>query len=209
MKTWNKRWSGAVAAAALLLTVGNASAQILPNTYFNIDWQVGIPVSENFADKSSGWGMNFEGGYFLTDAITIGGFINYQTNFGNVPRQTLMLDNGSALTTSQKHAIFQLPFGVVGRYNWLTEDVFQPYVGMKLGASWAQISSYYYVYKQYTDTWGFYLSPEVGVSIFPRPDMRFGFHAALYFSYATNSGNLLTYKVDGLTNFGFRVGISF
>lgn len=209
MKKQKTIWSGVIASIVLLFAANSTSAQVLPNTYFNIDWQVGIPVSNDFADKTSGWGMNFEGGYFLTDAITIGGFLNYQTNFGNVPRETLTFKDGNALTTSQKHAIFQLPFGVTARYNWLTRDMFQPYVGLKLGASWAQISSYYYVYKQYTDTWGFYLSPEVGVSIFPRPDMRFGFHAALFFSYATNSGNLLTYKVDNLTNFGFRVGISF
>lgn len=198
-----------VSAVALFVGIHSSSAQVLPNSYFNIDWQLGMPLSTDFADKFSGWGMNFEGGYFLTDAITIGGFINYQTNFEKIPRQTLTLDNGNALTTSQKHAIFQLPFGVSGRYNWLTDSVFQPYAGMKLGASWAQISSYYYIYKQYTDTWGFYLSPEVGVSIFPRPDMRFGFHAALYYSYSTNSGDLLTYSVSGIQSFGFRLGISF
>ncbi|MBR5849717.1 MAG: outer membrane beta-barrel protein [Alistipes sp.] len=194
---------------ALLFTLQGAKAQLLPDTYFNIDWQLGVPISESFADKTSGWGMNFEGGYFLTEEITVGGFIAYQTNFRSIPRQTLTLSNGSALTTSQKHAIFQLPFGVSGRYNWLPDSICQPYVGLKLGAAWAQISSYYYLYQQYTNTWGFYLSPEAGVSIFPRPDMRFGFHAALYFSYATNSGKLLSYSIDGLTNFGFRVGISF
>ena len=85
----------------------------------------------------------------------------------------------------------------------------QPYVGLKLGASWAEFSSYYYVIKQYTDTWGFFLSPEVGVSIFPRPDYRLGFHIAAYYSYSTNSGDVLTYSVNGLNNFGIRVGVSF
>ncbi len=200
-----------IMAVALLLvaSVGTGRAQVLPNAYFNIDWQLSMPISNDFADNFSGWGMNLEGGYFLTDEITIGGFLCYQTNFEKFGRQTLDLGNGNALTTSQKHAIFQLPFGVSGRYNWLTDSIVQPYAGLKIGASWAQLSSYYYIYKQYTDTWGFYLSPEVGISVFPRPDMRFGFHVALFYSYATNSGNLLSYKVDGLQNFGFRVGISF
>lgn len=200
-----------ITAVALMLvaSVGTGRAQVLPNAYFNVDWQLSMPISNDFADNFSGWGMNLEGGYFLTDEITIGGFLCYQTNFEKFGRQTLDLGNGNALTTSQRHAIFQLPFGVSGRYNWLTDSIVQPYAGLKLGASWAQLSSYYYVYKQYTDTWGFYLSPEVGISIFPRPDMRFGFHAAIFYSYATNSGNLLSYKVDGLQNVGFRVGISF
>ena len=107
------------------------------------------------------------------------------------------------------HVLFQLPFGVTGRYNWLTDSVFQPYAGLKLGANYAEMSSYYYIIKQYTDTWGFYLSPEIGVSIFPRPDYRLGFHVALYYSYSTNSGDVLTYSMDNINNFGIRVGISF
>ena len=82
-------------------------------------------------------------------------------------------------------------------------------VGVPLGANYAEMSSYYYIIKQYTDTWGFYLSPEIGVSIFPRPDYRLGFHVALYYSYSTNSGDVLTYSMDNINNFGIRVGISF
>jgi len=169
----------------------------------------GLPVGGSLADKASGWGMNFEGGYFITPAIAVGPFISYQTNLETIPRQTLDLGNGSALTVNQKHSVFQLPFGVTSRYTWLTDSVFQPYAGLKLGANYAELSSYYYVVKQYNDTWGFFLSPEIGVSIFPRPDYRFGFHVALYYSYATNSGDVLTYSVNNLNNFGIRVGISF
>ena len=169
----------------LLAAARTGKAQIFPNSYINVDWQMGVPLGSSLADKASGWGMNFEGGYFITPAIAVGPFISYQTNLETIPRQTLDLGNGSALT------------------------VFQPYAGLKLGANYAELSSYYYVVKQYNDTWGFYLSPEIGVSIFPRPDYRFGFHVALYYSYATNSGDVLTYSVNNLNNFGIRVGISF
>lgn len=105
--------------------------------------------------------------------------------------------------------MFQLPFGVASRWNFLKGRVLQPYAGLKLGASYAQFSSYYYVLKQYENSWGFYLAPEVGVSIFPNPQQRFGFHVALYYSYATNGGDVLVYSVGSLNNFGVRVGISF
>ena len=208
MKT--SKYLKTIAFCALMLAAAMpGKAQVFPNTYINIDWQVGVPLGAGFADKASGWGMNFEGGYFVTPAITVGPFISYQTNLQSISRQTLDLGNGSALTTNQKHALFQLPFGVTGRYNWLTDSVFQPYAGLKLGANYAEMSSYYYIIKQYTDTWGFYLSPEIGVSIFPRPDYRLGFHVALYYSYSTNSGDVLTYSMDNINNFGIRVGISF
>ena len=190
--------------AVMLAAALPGKAQIFPNTYINVDWQLGVPLGSDFADKTSGWGMNFEGGYFVTPAITVGPFISYQTNLQSISRQTLDLGGGSALTTNQKHALFQLPFGVTGRYNWLTDSVFQPYAGLKLGASYAEMSSYYYVVKQYTDTWGFFVSPEIGVSIFPRPDYRLGFHVALYYSYATNSGDVLTYSINNINNFGIR-----
>ena len=161
MKT--SKYLKTIAFCALMLAAAMpGKAQVFPNTYINIDWQVGVPLGAGFADKASGWGMNFEGGYFVTPAITVGPFISYQTNLQSISRQTLDLGNGSALTTNQKHALFQLPFGVTGRYNWLTDSVFQPYAGLKLGANYAEMSSYYYIIKQYTDTWGFYLSPEIG-----------------------------------------------
>lgn len=197
-------------ATGLFVLTLPGKAQLFPNTYMNIDWQSNFPVGSGlFADKASGWGMNFEGGYFVTPALTVGPFISYQTNLEDISRQTLQLGDGAAMTTNQKHALFQLPFGVVARYNWLKKSVFQPYVGMRMGACYAQMSSYYYVIKQYTDTWGFYMSPEVGVSIFPRPDYRMGFHVALYYGYATNTGDLLVYSIDNINNFGIRVGISF
>lgn len=168
-----------------------------------------VPLGNSFADKASGWGMNFEGGYRITPAVAVGPFVSYHTNLQNIDRQTLILNNGSALTTNQKHAVFQLPFGVTGRYSWCNNSVLQPYIGLKLGASYSEFSSYYYVIKQYDDSWGFYMSPELGVSIFPNPTYRFGLHLALYYSYATNSGSLLTYKINNLSNFGVRVGISF
>ncbi len=200
--------------AALLTVVMIAAfqpskAQIFYNTYINVDWQYNVPLGSSFADKSSGWGMNFEGGYFVTPNITVGPFIAYHTSIKPIARQTLELSSTEALTTNQKHTLFQLPFGAVGRYNFMTDRVFQPYVGMKLGANYAQMSSYYYIVKQYHDTWGFYMSPEVGFSVFPNPSQRFGFHMALYYSYATNNGKVLTYSMDNINNFGIRLGISF
>lgn len=195
--------------AVLLLAGRSAHAQLFPNSYINIDWQMNVPLGGSLADKASGWGMNFEGGYFVTPEIAVGPFISYHTNLQKIPRQTLDLGNGAALTTNQKHSVFQLPFGVTGRYNWLKGSIFQPYAGLKLGACYSELSTYYYIVKQYTDTWGFYLSPEIGVSIFPVPSYRLGFHVALYYSYATNNGDVLTYSVNNLNNFGIRVGVSF
>ena len=54
----------AVAAIAIAFALP-AKAQITPMTYFNVDWQFSAPISNNFSNKASGWGMNFEGGYYV------------------------------------------------------------------------------------------------------------------------------------------------
>lgn len=196
----------AIAAVAFTLP---GRAQLFRNSYLNVDWQVTVPLGNAYADNTSGWGMNFEGGYFVTPEITVGAFISYQTNLGSVERQTLQLSNGSTLTTAQKHALFELPFGLAGRYNFLKGSVFEPYVGMRIGADYAEMSSYYYTIRQYQESWGVYLSPEIGVSIFPSPAQRFGIHVALFYSYASNSDTLLIYSMDNISRFGMRLGVSF
>ena len=42
----------------------DTKAQVSLNSYFNVDWQFNIPLGNNFSDGASGWGMNFEGGYY-------------------------------------------------------------------------------------------------------------------------------------------------
>lgn len=205
-----KRLYTIFALAALLCCMGSTThAQVLRNTYFTIDWQTNIPVGTSFADKASGWGMNFEGGYYLLPQLAIGGFVNYQTNLRSVGRETLTLNPTTALTTRQKHAVFQIPFGVTSRWCFLTRGIVQPYAGLKLGPNYSQFSSYYYLVQQSVDRWGFYLSPEVGINIFPNPRHRYGLHVAAYYGYASNSGDLLVYHIDGLNSFGFRFGVVF
>lgn len=209
MKTIKYTFRALLVAAVCLLSYTPGKAQTLPNSYFNIDWQYNVPINNNISDKSSGWGMNFEGGYYVAPQFGIGGFISYHTNNQYIPRETFPIGDNSAVTTDQQHSVFQLPFGITGRYRFTTNSLFEPYVAAKLGANYARLSSDYYVVEAYDKTWGFYASPEIGVSMFPFPGYKIGLHVAAYYSYATNKGSVLHYSVDGLNNFGIRVGLSF
>jgi len=183
-------------------------AQTSDQFYSNIDWQFNFPISNDFADKASGWGMNFEGGYYLTENFALGGFLAYHSNHKYIPRQTIAIGNNGSLNTDQQHTVFQMPFGVAGRYTFNREGMFQPYVSVKAGPQYAKLKSTFNAYQNSDNTWGFYVSPEIGMNIFPwvyRP----GIHVAAYFSYATNKGNVLTYDVDNMSNFGLRLGVAF
>ena len=110
--------------------------------------------------------MNFEGGYYILPDLSIGAFINYHTNNEYISRQTLPISNSAALTTDQQHSVFQLPFGFATHYRF-SDGACQPYIGLKLGANYTKMSSDFYIYEVKDNTWGFYVSPEVGVNIYP------------------------------------------
>ena len=148
-----------------------------------VDWQMNAPVSTGFADKISGWGMNFEGLYDLTPRWSVGAFINFHTNHKYVGRQTLQLSPTELLTTDQQRSAYQLPFGVGTSYTLYDGRYVKPYVGVKLGTAFTRYTTYYGAGGVFDDGWGFYVSPEVGLKIYPCPHRRFGFHVAGYYNY--------------------------
>lgn len=199
---------GVLLGAAILFLALPVKAQMTDNGYANVDWQYNFPLSNHFTDKSSGWGMNLEGGYFLTDHCSLGLFLAYHSNHEYVGRQTLPMPEGASLTTDQQHTTFQLPFGLSARYTCCRGSSVHPYAGVKIGTQYAQMKSDFNVFEDKTNTWGFYLSPEVGFSFYPWAYGP-GVHFALYYSYATNQGDVLTYSQHGMNNLGFRIGLAF
>lgn len=174
-----------------------------------VDWQMNAPVSTGFADKISGWGMNFEGFYDLTSRWSVGAFINFHTNHKYIGRQTIQLSPTEALTTDQQRSAYQLPFGVGTSYTLYNGRYVKPYVGVKLGTAYTRYTTYYGAGGIFDSGWGFYVSPEVGLKIYPSPHRRFGFHVAGCYNYMTNKMATLTGDVTGQSNVGFRLGVIF
>lgn len=193
-------------AVALSYPIGS-KAQVSLNSYYNIDWQFNIPLDNSFSDGASGWGMNYEGGYYVTPDIAVGAFLSFHTNNEYFPRRTIMLSETLSMNSDQQHQMFTLPFGALVKYRFQEAD-FQPYATMKLGVCYSQFSDYYYIFVSNQNRWGFFMSPEIGFNYYPWPN-GIGFHAALYYSFATNECNLMSYKQSILNNFGFRLGLAF
>lgn len=206
MKTISKLFCIALFACVLAVP-SRGKAQISLDSYYNIDWQFNIPLGNDFSNGASGWGMNFEGGYYVTPQIAVGAFLNFHTNNEYFSRRTLELSNTLSMNSSQQHQMFTLPFGALVRYRFIEADL-QPYVGMKLGACYSEFNNYYYIFMSSQDRWGFYMSPEVGFNWYPWAN-SIGFHFALYYSFATNKCSLMTYNQDILNSIGFRLGLAF
>lgn len=177
--------------------------------HFTVDWQMNAPLSTGFADKISGWGMNFEGAYDVTSHFSAGAFLSFHTNHRYIDRQTISLSPTESLTTDQQRSAFQLPFGATAAYTFCTDSHVRPYVGAKLGAMFARNTTYFGTGGLYDTGWGFYASPEIGLKIYPNTQKNWGFHIAGFYSYATNRTETLTGNIDGQSNAGFRLGILF
>ena len=189
------------------LAPSTGKAQISLDSYYNIDWQFNIPIDNSFSNKASGWGMNFEGGYYVHRNIAIGAFISFHTNNEYISRRTILLSQTLAMNTDQQHQMFALPFGVLMRYRFIEMD-FQPYAGIKLGTCYSEFNDYYYIFMKSQNRWGFFMSPEIGFNYYPWAN-SIGFHMAIYYNYATNKHDIMTYSQNGLNNFGFRLGVAF
>lgn len=178
--------------------------------YANANWQFNAPFNNDFTNRASGWGANFEGGMFFTPRVGVGLFLSYSTNHKYIPSKTLVTSGNSALTTNQERSMFQLPFGVAARLRFMPSNrIFDPYVSLKLGAEYVQLSSYISTYNIYDRNWGFYLSPEIGTNIWLSDQKNVGFNASVYYSFATNKGKVLDGDINQLNNVGFRVGLAF
>ena len=202
-----------ILGAALLMAMSAipfaGNAQSVKGGYLNVDWQFNAPVGNEYANVASGWGMNFEGGYYIIPKMSLGLFVSYHTNNKYIGEQMLRLSDTESLYTDQQHSIYQVPFGITSRWRFIEDRMFEPYIGVKLGAMYTRMESDTQVYTYYQDRWGFNVQPEIGFSLFPMPVNRIGFHMAIYYSYATNKSHVLTYNINGYNNIGFRLGISF
>ncbi|WP_307758560.1 outer membrane beta-barrel protein [uncultured Mediterranea sp.] len=200
-----------LAACMLVAALPQVQAQQASQrkVHFAVDWQMNAPLSTGFADKISGWGMNFEGAYDVTSHFSAGAFLSFHTNHRYIDRQTISLSPTESLTTDQQRSAFQLPFGATAAYTFCTDSHVRPYVGAKLGAMFARNTTYFGTGGLYDTGWGFYASPEIGLKIYPNTQKNWGFHIAGFYSYATNRTETLTGNIDGQSNAGFRLGILF
>lgn len=194
------------AFVAMFLSATQADAQMGKPFYINGGWQFNGTIANDFAESGQGYGAYLEGGYYVTPMLAVGGFASFNTNTQYIPRKTYTFSDQSALTTDLDRAIYQVPFGAELRYRFL-RGMCQPYFETKIGAQYSEQNTYMSTFVNQHDNWGFYVSPEFGVTIFPFQKTDFGFQIAVYYSYATNRNKAV--DIDGLNNLGFKLGIAF
>lgn len=194
------------AVVAMCLGTSQANAQMSKPFYINGGWQFNGTLANDFAESAQGYGAYLEGGYYVIPMFAVGGFASFNTNTQYIPTKTYTFSDMSALTTDLERSIYQVPFGATMRYRIL-RGMFQPYIEAKIGAEYSTQNTYMSTFLNKHDNWGFYISPEIGLTFFPFEKADFGFQVAAYYSYATNRNKVV--DINGLNNLGFKLGIAF
>lgn len=195
-----------LAVTAFAFAASEASAQMGKREYVNGGWQFNGTVANDFVKAANGYGAYIEGGYYVTPMFAVGGFASFNTNNKYIPKQTYVFDDKSALTTDLDRSLYQVPFGVTFRYRFLRSTI-QPYVEAKIGTEYSVQSTYMSTFVSRSDNWGFYASPEIGLTFYPFYKTDLGFQVAAYYSYSSNKNK--SYDINGLNNVGFKLGIAF
>lgn len=193
-------------SAVVLLTAVQANAQMGKRYYINGGWQFNGTISNNVAESAQGYGAYMEGGYYLTPMLAVGGFASFSSNDQYYGTQTYTFEDHSALTTDVTKSVYQVPFGATLRCRFMRTQL-QPYLAAKIGAEYSEQNTYMSTFVSRSDNWGFYVSPEIGLSWFPFSQTDFGFQLAAYYSYATNQNK--SYGMNGINNLGFKLGVAF
>lgn len=187
----------------------NAASNYYKPYFVNGDWQFNAPFTSNFTNRASGWGMNFEGGLFVTPNVGVGVFVAYHSNHKSVGEATIPIADNASLTTAQARSLYQVPFGFEARYRFVYDNLIDPYVQLRVGPEYARLSSYFSTFKLTDANWGFFISPEIGTNIWLNSNQNIGLHVALYYTFSTNSGKMLNGSIDNINNIGFRLGLAF
>lgn len=69
-----------------ILGIMALNAQVNPNTYYQCGWQFDFPIKSDFSNKMNDLGLYVDAGYYFTNNISLGGFINVNTQYDDVTR---------------------------------------------------------------------------------------------------------------------------
>ncbi|SHM82406.1 Outer membrane protein beta-barrel domain-containing protein [Chitinophaga jiangningensis] len=193
---------------AMLLTSGISAFAQSNNkmtNLFGLSWEISIPTNNEFLDKTSLAGGRLEYRHFLPNApVSFGLGLSWNSYEQYTPTQTVYYKDGnSAITTDMDRVIYTVPVTATAHYYFNSWKPVMPYIGVGLGAMYAEQTIYYNIFEDNTYNWGFVVRPEVGVLIRPN-NGNWGILAGAHYQYATNKNDL--FDQNSLKSFGFNVG---
>ena len=171
-------------------------------------WEVGVPANNNYLTETSLTGWRFEYRKGIKHNLSVGiamswaAFDEYvATKTYSTPGQT------KAVTTDMIRQVYTLPLTLTGHYYMNTKSkMLEPYLGLGLGAQYAEHKAFLNIYELNETNWGFVARPEIGTLI------RFSSHSpvkgllSVGYNFSTNKNE--AFDVDSWSHMAVNVGIA-
>jgi len=187
------------------------AAQNLPSSrdLTAFSWEVAYPSTNKFLNETSlsGWRFEYRKGikenFSLGIAISWNAFDEYvNTTTYSSPNET------KAITTDMIRQVYTLPITAISHYYFSTKSkLLQPYVGLGLGAQYAEHTAYLNIYELSETNWGFVARPEVGTLITFSGESPVRFLFGLGYNISTNKNE--AFNISGWNHVTLNVGIGF
>jgi len=195
---------------AILFLYSSASAQLRSLLSFNsggilmVQWNIAKPTSTmiDFIDKTSFSGISIDYRHCYKNNFIIGGRTGWNGFYENVGLTDV--ENGTAVNYSRlEHKANIAPILFVVDYMFRSNKII-PYAGIGIGTYFISSSvSSNTTGTQYTNSFHFGVSPEVGITI-PFIISNFGLNVSTRYNFA-----LETSKSSQYSWFDFNIGLSF
>jgi len=171
---------------------------------FAFSWDVNVPVNNNFTDNTSWDGFQLEYRKMIQPDLSVGLELNWTGYDKYIPRQTYQLQHG-AVTTDFYNYLYTIPMTVNAHHYFHVNNRLYPYVGLALGATYAEMKLYYNTYVSSDYNWGFLIRPEVGAIYKFFENDSWGVLLGVRYNYSTNTAS--SFKINGIQSIGFQLGI--
>lgn len=175
------------------------------NTIAFLAWDISSPQND-FVKKTSFSGGTFGYRKMLKNGnVSVGADVSWNSHHEYAPKQTYQLKDGAVTTDLYKY-LYTLPLTLNTHYYFKAGKSIHPYVGVALGATYADEQLYYNTFVTEDTQWGFLVRPEVGALIKLGTNSGWAILAGVRYSYSTNKQT--EFKIDNLQSFGYQLGIA-
>jgi len=149
----------------LLAFICCGAGTVLAQDYSSLHYDMGIPLgsTSNAVSKMSFRGIGFDYRQGVSDAISIGISLGWQTFYERKDKATYT-DGAVSLTGVQFSYVNAVPMHINATHYFASEDApMRPYIGFGVGTTYFERRIDMGVYTTNTKNWQFSIQPEVGL----------------------------------------------
>jgi len=182
---------------------------LLPDGFFNINYNLGIPMGDmkSFISENSYRGFSIDGRKFVNEHFTVGGYMGWTGFYEQNARKTYPIENGT-VTGIAATTYYNFNLGVNAHYYFMPGALIKPYFGLSMGPVYQTLQiqlGRYYIEDQ---NWQFQAAPELGIYIPFGPESEAGINTGIRYNLISYQNTRYGFS-NGLTYLQWYLGISF